>query len=390
LPPAPPYAADFLTHDWPLLLRACSVPRNSTAISALVTEIRDPESLFRLAEEHGVIAHLSAAFACISDADISAALLDSLRARHRTQLLSTLTITAELFRILDLLRTSGIESLVIKGPVLALRAYGDPAARQYGDIDLIVRHADIARAAKIIVASGYESRIPVEAIHEGKIPGQYLFYRPRTKVIFELHTERTLRYFPLPLPIETYFRRKTSVVLDGHAVPALSAEHEFVLISIHGAKHFWERLMWISDIAAMVYNHPELDWKHVRQAAADVGAERMVRLALLLAERVLNAPVPAEMKSDVARDSVCPKLVREIETWLPYAGYAAPRVVKRAMFRFRMRGQPFGGARYLTRLSFATTEEDWSADVKGPSSRIAEFLRRPFRLAKKYRRDLDS
>lgn len=390
MPPASPYAADFLTHDWPLLLRACSVPRNSTAISSLATEIRDSESLLRLAEEHGVIAHLSAAYACISDASISAALLDSLRAHHRTQVLSTLSITAELFRVLDLLRKSGLESLVIKGPVLALRAYGDPAARQYGDIDLIVRHADIARAAKIIVASGYESRIPVEAIHEGRIPGQYLFLRPGTNVVFELHTERTLRYFPLRLPIETYFRRKTSVVLDGHAVPALSVEHEFVLISIHGAKHFWERLMWISDIAAMVYNHPELDWKDVRQAAAEVGAERMVRLALLLAERLLNASVPAEMKSDVALDSVCSKLVREIETWLPYAGYAAPTVARRAMFRFRMRGRPFSGVQYLTRLSLATTEEDWSADMQGPSSRIAGFLRRPFRLAKKYRRDLDS
>jgi hypothetical protein len=388
--PAPQYASDFLARDWPLLLEACSLPRDPAKISALAAEIRDPESFFRLADEHGVIAHLASAFSTVSGVEISAVLLDLLRTRHRAQLLSTLALTAELFRMLDLLRQSSVESLVIKGPVLAIRAYGDPAARQYGDIDAIVRHVDIQRSAEILVAAGYESRVPAEAIRDGKIPGQYLFLRPATKVIFELHTERTLRYFPLPLPIENYFRHRTSVTIDGHAVPCLSAEHEFVLISIHGAKHFWERLMWISDIAAMLYNHPELDWKRVRQAAAEVGAERMVRLALLLAQRLLGAAVPAEMKRDIALDSVCPKLVREIGSWLPYGGYAAPTMARRAAFRFRMRGRALDGVSYLTRLSFGTTEEDWSADVAAPRSRIAEILRRPLRLAKKYRREPDS
>jgi len=146
--PAPQYASDFLTRDWPLLLEACSLPRDPAKISALAAEIGDPESFFRLADEHGVIAHLASAFSAVSGMEISAGLLDLLRTRHRAQLLSTLTLTAELFRILDLLRHSGIESLVIKGPVLAIRAHGDPAALQYGDIDAIVRHADIARAAE--------------------------------------------------------------------------------------------------------------------------------------------------------------------------------------------------------------------------------------------------
>ena len=40
--------------------------------------------------------------------------------------------------------------------------------------------------------------------------------------------------------------------MDGRDVPALSLEDELVLICVHGAKHFWERLMWTADIAAMV------------------------------------------------------------------------------------------------------------------------------------------
>ena len=372
-----------------MLIEACSLPREPGKISRLVAEVRDFDSLFLLAQEHGVIAHLATALGEISDRPTASAFLDSLRVRHRIQLLFTLTMTAELFRILELFRQAQVETVLVKGPVLSLRAYGDPAARQYVDLDLIVRHKDISKTAEVLLAAGYQSRVSAEAIRAEKIPGEYLFRRPGTQVIFELHTERTFRYFPRPLPVEKYFSNKIAVQLDGQPVPALSAEDEFVLISIHGAKHFWERLMWISDIAAMTYNCPDLDWQRIQQSASDVGAERMVRVALLLAERLLRVPIPEAMKREVAADAACANIVANITAWLPFAGSAAPPLVRRALFRFQMRGNVFAGAGYLARLSFSTTEDDWSADATAPQSRFLEMVRRPFRLAKKYRRDPD-
>jgi hypothetical protein len=384
--PASPFGTDRLSQAWPLLLECCSLPHSPAKISALLAEVRDVDWLFRFADEHGVIGHLVSAIALVPETRIPDLLLKALRDRHRQQSLFTLTMAAELFRIRDLLCQSSIEFAVVKGPVLALRAYGDPAARSYLDLDMLVCNADIPRAVALLVAAGYESRIPIEAIHAGKIPGQYLFRGPRTNTIFELHTERTLRYFPFPLPIERYFKRRTSLLLDGQPVPALCLEDELVLISIHGAKHFWERLMWISDIAAVVHHHPELDWKCIELSAAEVGAERMLRLALLLAERLLRAPLPAQMKDQVMRDSVCARLAAQIETWLPFAGCAAPPVAQRAFFRFRVAGSGIAGASYLARLSFSPTEEDWLSESDGTAHRFAEILGRPFRLTKKYRR----
>jgi Uncharacterised nucleotidyltransferase len=337
-----------------------------------------------------VLARLAAALSDLPDGWILPAMLDLLRARHRLQLLFSLTITAELFRVLDVLRRVEIDSLVVKGPVLSVRAYGDAATRSYGDLDLLLRQADIPRAAEVLIAAGYESRVPAKAIRAGRIPGEYRFNRAGTKIIVELHTERTFRHFPRLLPIEEYFRHKAFLRFDGHSVPALSAEDEFVFISIHGAKDFWARLLWISDVAALVYNHPELDWKRVRLSAGAVGAERMVRVALLLAERLVGVRVPAEMKDEVSRDGACSWLAREVETWLPYAGYATPSMTKRAAFRFRMHGRTLAGAAYLLRLSLSPTEHDWAADGKMSRSRLGGILHRPFRLAKKYQRNPDS
>jgi hypothetical protein len=386
LPPASPFGNDLLRREWPLLLDSCSLPRDPAKISALVAVIRDADSLIGLARAHGVLGHFTAALAGIPGFQIPSPFLDSLRVHQRAHLLSNLAKTAELFRVLELFRQSEIECAVVKGPVLSLRAYGEPAVRQYADLDLLLRQKDIPRAAEILVDAGYNSRISAEVIRSGKIPGEYRFCAQHTEIILELHTESTLRYFPSPLPIEKYFHSKTSLSLDGRSVPALSAEHEFVLISVHGATHFWERLMWICDVAAMVHNHPQLDWNLIRRSAAEAGAERMVRVALLLAERSLGVPIPKEMKNEVRRDSACLGLVRQIETWLPYAGFAAPSILPRAFFRFAIRGNAIAGLGYLARLSLSTTEEDWSSESAAPRLRWAEILRRPFRLAKKYRR----
>jgi hypothetical protein len=59
-----------------------------------------------------------------------------------------------------LLATHGIQTTVLKGAVLALRLYGDPAARMSRDIDLLVQAADLARADELLFAHGYRRKHP--------------------------------------------------------------------------------------------------------------------------------------------------------------------------------------------------------------------------------------
>jgi len=172
-----------------------------------------------------------------------------------------------------------------------LRAYGDPAARQYVDLDLIVRHVDISKTAEVLLAAGYQSRVPAEAIRAGKIPGEYLFRRPGTQVIFELHTSG--RSVIAAFAGRRYFSDKIAMQLDGQPVP-LCPRKTICASSLFTVRTFWERLMWISDIAAMIYNCPDLDWQRISASASDVGAERMVRVALLWPERLLRVSIPKQ------------------------------------------------------------------------------------------------
>jgi Uncharacterised nucleotidyltransferase len=351
---------------------------------SLLTATLDWDLMMELAAEHSVLGVVAARLRNVAFSGVPPATREKLQSRIRSQQLFTLAMTAELFRILDEFTQAGIETILVKGPLVSLLAYGDPAVRSYVDLDLLVRHEAILQASRIMISQGFEADVPEEAIRAGKIPGEYLFKRPGTRQIVELHTEKTFRYYPLPMRIADLYARQRRITLDGRQIPALSLEDELVLNCIHGAKHFWERLMWPADIAAIVACHPELHWERAQQAAQDVGAERMLRVALLLSESLLGVPVPSAMAARAHADRSARDLVRQIESWLPNAGYASPGLRQRAMFRLMMGGGWVAGTVYLARLSFSPTEEDWAERPEERGSRVWEAIKRPFRLIRKY------
>jgi hypothetical protein len=352
-------------------------------LAASLSEVSWP-ALFTLAEQHGVISPLASGVAQFEQNLVPPEFAQKVRQAHRAQVLSALKMTAELFRLVDEFRDAGLDIVLIKGPTLALRAYGDTGARQYGDLDFLVRQKDILRATEIMIAAGYQPEIPVEAISAQKIPGQYVFVRMAAPLLVELHTERTMRYFPRGLPIEDFFARRENVSVDGHDIPALAIEDELILICIHGAKHLWVRLSLAADVAAFVDRQSNLNWERSFATASAAGAERMLDTGLLLAGNLLGVALPQNLQARLYEDRSASRLAAKIATWLPSGGQAPPGLFARAVYRMRMRGG-ISGLGYLLRLTFSPTQEDWSGGAENERDGRFAALRRPVRLAKKYR-----
>jgi hypothetical protein len=375
--------------EWMLLIECASWRPDLGRIGELVRSADGPR-LLALAEDHGVTGQLAARLLGPREELVPPEILQALRERQRAQTFISLRMTAELFRLLDRFASQAIGALVVKGPVLAVQAYGDPAMRSYGDLDLLVRHHDIRRATEIMLADGYRAQVPLSAIDAGKIPGQYLFTKPDSNLLIELHNDLTLRYFPRRLPMEEFFERQIRVPLDGREAPALSVEDELVLICIHGAKHLWERLIWIADVSALVTRQAGIDWQRVAASAREVGAERMLHTGLQIAEDLLRMQLPAKVSAQIKGDAVAARLARQVQKWLPAAGDAPPGLFERATFRLRMRGGLVAAPAYLLRLLLSPTEEDWRDGAEESRTSFFDALRRPFRLARKYGRDRKS
>ncbi len=385
-PPALPFdpldLASFRS-EWMALLQCASAQCNKEKLVALLN-CCDFKLLLSLAVEHGMTGQLALALEGCERSSLPADFVKDLSGRRRTLVIRSLQMTSELFRLLDQFRSEEILALVVKGPVLSQRAYGDPAVRTYADLDLLVLQKDVRRATQCLLTLGFDATVSLAAIDAGRIPGQHFFSKDQPRLLVELHNDRTLRYFPRSIPIHAFFDRRVDVSLDGQPVSALSAEDELVLICVHGAKHFWQRLQWIADVAALLSRRPSMNWDRVLHCARETRSSAMLNAGLQLAATLLQARLPDDMQSRVLSDHDAARLSGSALAWLPFAGAKSVGLLDRAAYRLRMRGNLFSAPAYLLRLAFSPTEDDWTGKAPGIEPFLRSVLGRPLRLIRRY------
>ncbi len=372
------------------LLLCCARTRLDTTcaerIIRLVEEGLDWSYLLEAAAEHGLMPLLYWHLKEACSEEVPPRSLERLRENFRQNTVHTLYLTAELLKILDLFRADAISAIPYKGPVLAALAYGNLAFREFVDLDIVVRQRDVARAGELLAAQGYRSDFPWTAAPQGagKIPGQYRFTREADGSAVELHTERTLRYFPIPLDLEELSRGLEPVSLGGREILTFSAEDTLPILSVHGSKHFWDRLSWIADIAELAQPWRGIDWQAATEHARRLGAGRMMDLGLYLASDLLGVALPEEVLRRAREDRAVKSLAAQVRRQLFGESGATPGLAQRFVFRTRMRGNLLDGVRYCFRLAAAPTEDDWGlVRLSGPLSPLYTALR-PFRLLRKY------
>jgi hypothetical protein len=287
----------------------------------------------------------------------------------------------------DSFATAGIEAFPYKGPVLAVQAYGDVALREFADIDLVLRQRDVAAANRTLVTLGFAPQFPPIFAPDAAsplAPGEYDYRDAERRLTVELHTELTLRHFPVPPDLDDLALRAAPVSISGHEIRTFGPEDTLVFLCVHGSKDFWERLIWIADVAEFVASHPQLDWNRVYSFAGSVRARRMLHLGLALADRFFEVSLPDAVRSRVKADRVADSVASQIEHRL--LGRTMQPLGSRATFRYRRSMVPgvFAGFRYALRLATAPAAEDWHA-IRLPRALAPLYSAlRPFRLWRKY------
>jgi len=374
------------------LLLICARRRLDAAAATRLTELAgsalDWPLLLHLAGENGLLPLLRKHLLETAPAAIPPDSLSQLREAARANALRALFLSAELFRVSDALRLRGISAISYKGPVLAARAYGNPSLRQFDDLDIVVSQNSMPAVYEIMAALAYQARLPREAFFAKEaraIPGEYVFVHKINGAMVEVHTESTLRHFPIPPDLERMFRRSSAVSVDGREVPAFATEDEVIMLSVHGSKDFWARLIWVADVAELLAQSAgSLDFEGLFAEAKRLKITRMLKLGFSLAREVLNADLPEEAARAIENDRAVQRLTAELRDSLLHLGGSSESLFRRSLYRIRMTEALGDGLRYWARLSTAPAEDDWAmAHLGERSSRFYAFLR-PFRLWRKY------
>src|SRR5205807_1206172 len=122
------------------------------------------ESVLKLASYHRV---LPALYIRLHErADVPASIQSALQARFLPHCRRAMRFSAELVAITKRFEAAGIPVIAQKGPVLAELLYGDIAMREFGDLDVLVRPADVPRAITTLRDLGYEQNLQLSRRQE--------------------------------------------------------------------------------------------------------------------------------------------------------------------------------------------------------------------------------
>jgi hypothetical protein len=316
-----------------------------------------------------------------------AAATERLKSACRANTVRCLFLAAELHKVLDAFRSAGVLAIPYKGPVLAEQAYGSLTLRDFDDLDIILPQRDLLKAHEAMLGLGYRARFPRILSNNSKtalVPGEYNYRDEKQRAVVELHTELTLRHFPVTPDIDRFAQRLDNVMVAGHEVPTFSADDLLPVLCVHGSKDFWERISWVADIAELIQRQTDLDWDAAFRTAESLRVERMLHLGLALADDLLQAPMPVEIRKRVRRDNEAISVAREVKQRTLGRGVPGFGTISRLRFRRRMVPGTLAGWRYSIRLAVVPAEEDWEM-VQLPGVLAPLYLAlRPLRLLRKY------
>ena len=376
-----------------LLLTQCAhtaiSPELAAAIRSLASRDLNWDSLIGAASENSMLPLLDRNLRAAAPGALTSEQMEQLSAASRESAFRGLRLTGELLKILAALEVQKILALPYKGPVVAMQAYGDLALRPFDDVDILVPQRHMPNAHEVMIALGYQPSLSWLASVSAQtfppaIPGEYKYYRADRDAIVEIHTERTLRHFPVAPDLDDFARSGGRVSLSGREILTLCPEDALVALCVHGAKDFWARLIWVADICEMIRACPQLDWDRVWRRAESLRAQRMVRLGLQLAATILGARLPQNTswaRKDAQVDALCQEFTRELFARDPKPWDAAQR------FAFRRRCVPgyLAGWRYALRLTTVPAQDDLQMVRLPRYLQPLYALLRPLRLLHKYR-----
>ena len=241
--------------------------------------------------------------------------LDQLQEQQAHNARQVLSQIAEAARVTRVLGDAGIQSIIIKGPVLSLLLFGEPTLRVSRDVDILVDPSHAANADRLIIQSGYRRTAPdfeltsrQHALYQ-RWRCQFGYYSERSAVAQELHWRLTSNINLFPLPDETLWARIDPVRLGGTDFHTLPDEEMFLYLCVHGSMHVWFRLKWLADIAAILRRVPPSFVEKAAKRALSLGIARPFHQAIVLAHLLLDAPSPPAVLAKAALDKATPGLV---------------------------------------------------------------------------------
>jgi Uncharacterised nucleotidyltransferase len=290
-----------------LLLDICATGIGRAPPGTASTRPVDWDRFAALASQHRVEPLVWRKLRLRSELELPATVALRLENADQRNALHCLTLTSCLVELADRLASDGITAIPLKGVCLAARYYDAVSSRHAGDIDLLVAPEDLARADRTLKEAGCVqiSSKTHAAVSDSFVEDpnfvHHLSYLTRAGVPLEVHFRLNQNPALLPLRVSEIIACATTVRFGKTDLLAMPDDLQFLFLAIHGARHEWERLQWIYDIALMVHKASPGEVRAWIDLAKRYGVYNPAIQSLAMAHHLLGVAVPPEVAAARAR-----------------------------------------------------------------------------------------
>jgi Uncharacterised nucleotidyltransferase/Glycosyltransferase (GlcNAc) len=266
-------------------------------IRSLCQQEIDWDYLRQIAARYQIVPLLYATIDEHFRADVPPEMFSQLQAEVYGNAKRNMLLTQELYSLLDLLQTSEIRAIPVKGPILAALAYNNLLRRQFCDLDILIHPRDLPTATDLIIARGYDLR---------KFDHQLNLFHPQRQIKLQLHQNITPDDCTFSLEFDRVWSRLTAVTVAGSVMSSINATDTLLILVAQNAADFTNnrsRLIRLCDIAALIDTHQNIDWEYILIQSQTHGHQRMLAFTLILVSDLFGTVLPPSIQSEVTADS---------------------------------------------------------------------------------------
>jgi len=199
-------------------------------------------------------------------------------------------MSAQLLQITYMLKQKEIQTIPIKGPLLAQHAYKEIDLRPFSDLDILACEHDLLEISNILLTLGYKNEDELTSLTHPYILKKFTdtaFVHPDTGVVIELHWKLLKTASAALSDIPTLFKASMTFPFQNTELNSLPLEEEFLYLCIHASKHRWERIEWMNDINYLFEHHQNrYNWKKLLQMAKNENSLTSYLLGLYILNRL--------------------------------------------------------------------------------------------------------
>jgi hypothetical protein len=310
-----PQTSSLLTSEIELLLQ-CVAPEIDThgqmRIAHLAQQDLDWKRLLHLATHHRVKPLLYWRLQALCPDAPPQWLMHKLQRDFYANTRRSMFLSKKLVQLTELFADHDLPIVPYKGPMLAMLAYHNLALRQAGDLDILVHQSDLERATDLLVAHGATLRHTPEE-QQVQLKHFYTFDFAYESIFVEMHWRFAGRLHSIPLSLHDVANRLTSISFAGKPVFVFAIEDLLLILCVHGMKHYWERLSWVSDIAWLLHTNPTIDWDIALERASQARCRRIFLLGVYLAHVLLDGPLPPHVLHQIRAEKTIAYLVVRLQ-----------------------------------------------------------------------------